>query len=566
LATDIATSGVVSFAPGEVDKIVTVQVIGDTILDGTETFLMNLTTPANATLARAQAVGTILDDDAVSEARMTQAVSAGSARLHALQRIDGGWFFMVGDTDCRAGAGVSCRNTVGNTALGLLAGYTSTGDASLLTAAAAAGDYLVTLYRAAIAKSPPTRPFDQDIEFLVALGSLTGNALYTSTAASWFQVVVDQFPNAADRIDLMVASRDAQHLRSLAAWDAASFIRAAKAAGNVNYALAAAARIRDREADWKDTNPRTGRSVSEHGRMRPWTTVSPSHRSRSDRGGRLARARADRRLRGGPMATLWFLLVAFMLTAYVVLGLAAVGGPGTSNAILSASAFSLGTQLTAGGWPSAVTNGGLGSEYTLVDAEIVRAIATLFNTPVGSNVAVAPAQLSSVTFSTVSTSGLTSVVAGEYPTAVPVPSGFEVIRGLDYKVVTTATVAGDTVACFLVPWIADAATFASVRVLHEERGVFVDRTILTPGQPAPRFATRQVCARVSSLTTFALALRDVTPPDLKVTLSPSVLSPADHRMVTVTAAITVTDDHDPAPRVTLLSITSSERDHEQDRT
>ena len=47
---------------------------------------------------------------------------------------------------------------------------------------------------------------------------------------------------------------------------------------------------------------------------------------------------------------------------------------------------------------------------------------------------------------------------------------------------------------------------------------------------------------------------------MTVTLTPSVLGPPDHRMVTITAAIEVTDDTDPSPRVKLRSITSSERD------
>ena len=44
---------------------------------------------------------------------MTQAVATGSARVQALQRADGGWFFKVGDTDCGAGAGVACPNIAG---------------------------------------------------------------------------------------------------------------------------------------------------------------------------------------------------------------------------------------------------------------------------------------------------------------------------------------------------------------------------------------------------------------------------------------------------------------------
>jgi uncharacterized repeat protein (TIGR01451 family) len=59
----VATSGVLSFAAGETNKTITVQVIGDTLNETDETFFVNLSAPVNATLARPQAVGTIIDDD-----------------------------------------------------------------------------------------------------------------------------------------------------------------------------------------------------------------------------------------------------------------------------------------------------------------------------------------------------------------------------------------------------------------------------------------------------------------------------------------------------------------------
>jgi len=54
---------------------------------------------------------------------------------------------------------------------------------------------------------------------------------------------------------------------------------------------------------------------------------------------------------------------------------------------------------------------------------------------------------------------------------------------------------------------------------------------------------------------------DHTPPTLTVTLSPTLLWPPNHQLQQVTATITVTDDHDPHPTVTLVSITSSEPDN-----
>jgi hypothetical protein len=59
----IATSGTVTFAPGETSKTIVVQVCGDTIDEPDETFVVNLSQPTNATIADNQAVGTIIDDE-----------------------------------------------------------------------------------------------------------------------------------------------------------------------------------------------------------------------------------------------------------------------------------------------------------------------------------------------------------------------------------------------------------------------------------------------------------------------------------------------------------------------
>jgi hypothetical protein len=58
-----ATSGSLSFAAGTRTLSVTVPVLGDALAESTESFLLNLTSPVNATLADAQATGTIVDDD-----------------------------------------------------------------------------------------------------------------------------------------------------------------------------------------------------------------------------------------------------------------------------------------------------------------------------------------------------------------------------------------------------------------------------------------------------------------------------------------------------------------------
>ncbi len=56
-------SGTVTFAPGELSKAVSVAVLGDTAVEPTETFVVNLSNATNATIGDGQGVGTITNDD-----------------------------------------------------------------------------------------------------------------------------------------------------------------------------------------------------------------------------------------------------------------------------------------------------------------------------------------------------------------------------------------------------------------------------------------------------------------------------------------------------------------------
>jgi hypothetical protein len=58
-----AAAGTLTFAPGEMSKAVTVLVNGDRLGEPNETFVVDLSTPTNATIADAQGVGTIGDDE-----------------------------------------------------------------------------------------------------------------------------------------------------------------------------------------------------------------------------------------------------------------------------------------------------------------------------------------------------------------------------------------------------------------------------------------------------------------------------------------------------------------------
>src|SRR5262249_31561030 len=58
-----AASGTLTFAPGETRKTVTRLVKGDRLGEPNEAFVVNLSSPANATVGDGQGVGTIVDDE-----------------------------------------------------------------------------------------------------------------------------------------------------------------------------------------------------------------------------------------------------------------------------------------------------------------------------------------------------------------------------------------------------------------------------------------------------------------------------------------------------------------------
>jgi chitinase len=59
----VASSGTVTFAAGETSKMVHVDIKGDVLAESNETFKVNLSGPAGATIADGTAIGTIIDDD-----------------------------------------------------------------------------------------------------------------------------------------------------------------------------------------------------------------------------------------------------------------------------------------------------------------------------------------------------------------------------------------------------------------------------------------------------------------------------------------------------------------------
>jgi uncharacterized repeat protein (TIGR01451 family) len=63
---------------------------------------------------------------------------------------------------------------------------------------------------------------------------------------------------------------------------------------------------------------------------------------------------------------------------------------------------------------------------------------------------------------------------------------------------------------------------------------------------------------MSAADSVPLQILDVAAPAVDIAVSPAILWPPDHKFVVVTATITVKDNCDPNPSVTLLSITSNE--------
>ncbi|PZR10294.1 MAG: hypothetical protein DI532_18405 [Azospirillum brasilense] len=81
-----AASGTLTFAAGETSKTISIAIPGDTAVEANESFLLNLSDASGATIARASATGTILNDDtaplptlSVADASVTEGNSGTKA-------------------------------------------------------------------------------------------------------------------------------------------------------------------------------------------------------------------------------------------------------------------------------------------------------------------------------------------------------------------------------------------------------------------------------------------------------------------------------------------------------
>lgn len=137
------------------------------------------------------------------------------------------------------------------------------------------------------------------------------------------------------------------------------------------------------------------------------------------------------------------------------------------------------------------------------------------NTPLGSV---------SVTFSGVTQSGTTTQISILPSAAGTLPGGYTLGTGYPaFDISTTANYTAPIVVCIQVPSVSDPMVFAALRIMHFEGGTLVDRTILPPDSPAPDFTTRTICARVSSLSPFAVA-EDLSPTSANVSVGGRALT------------------------------------------
>jgi len=83
------TNGTLTFAAGETAKTVTVNVAADSLTETDETFQVHLSNAANAGIARADGLGTILNDDGIviDDARVVEGTSAGTTTTNVTIRL-----------------------------------------------------------------------------------------------------------------------------------------------------------------------------------------------------------------------------------------------------------------------------------------------------------------------------------------------------------------------------------------------------------------------------------------------------------------------------------------------
>jgi hypothetical protein len=294
---------------------------------------------------------------------VNDALVQGADRLIGLQgtyfspdtgkNIDNTWEWLVGD-------GNTYLNIHGVTATGLLAAYEKTKHRKYLNAAIAAGNVLVQRYHelGLNGYTWDDRPYSGDIEFLAWLSRASHNPLYGNVAVSWYGIVPAN-KTAAQQVDRFITTR-----LSLSGWDLASQIRAAMAVGQGAYAKAMAEELIRRSGEWVGI-PYGG-----------WDYTTLSYASLlwalDQVGGFHEEIAAYRTALINAQQSDGSWDEDYQETAYAIIGLVAVRGKGSMDALYKAATFLVNSQADLGGW---VLEGY--GELSEVDSEAVISLAAL---------------------------------------------------------------------------------------------------------------------------------------------------------------------------------------------
>jgi len=156
--------------------------------------------------------------------------------------------------------------------------------------------------------------------------------------------------------------------------------------------------------------------------------------------------------------------------------------------------------------------------YTVSDGNGGTATATvnvrIENTAAGKGVCVTQGGVK-LCFDQVTVTGDTTVTSIAPETAGTLPQGFTLSsNSVAFEIKTTATFTGPITITFNVASVTNEEDFNRLRVLHGENGQLIDRTIFAPGSPAPNIATREISARVDSLSPFVVAVAPLPQPPI----------------------------------------------------
>ncbi|HXB56240.1 MAG TPA: fibronectin type III domain-containing protein, partial [Vicinamibacteria bacterium] len=189
----VATAGNLSFSPGTTAQTIAVQISGDPTPEANETFVVNLSAPAGATIAKAQGTGTIVGPPAqkvvwtnavgVSVAgnsltkTATAGWNAGASSTTALLSGDGYVELTVSETSSDRMLGLSTRDVDQN--------YTSIGFAAYLASSGALQVYEMGVSRGSFGTYATGDVVRVAVESGVVTYRRNGVLLYTSTAASY---------------------------------------------------------------------------------------------------------------------------------------------------------------------------------------------------------------------------------------------------------------------------------------------------------------------------------------------------------------------------------------------